>query len=178
VKRKEKVTERKEQLSDMTSLIDLEEKGYCELKTMSDSESESKIRSDYPKHSMDSDAKNPYLGAGLSNSKDVACANVIPEKVIRTIPDMPTNSRIHCDKKIGSVESSVMASSHASIDHGLEEINWNHMGVSGSRGMSLSALSRSVPQSVILEESAKAKGILFFLFNMILINAFSCFSRM
>jgi hypothetical protein len=178
VKGKEKVSERKEQLSDMTRLIDLEEKGYCELKTMSDSESESKIRSDYLKRSMGSEAKNPYLNAGLSNSKDVVCATVIPEKVIRTIPDLPTNSMIHSDKKIGLVESSEMASSYANIDHGLEEINWNHMGASGSRGMSLSALSRSIPQSVILEESAKAKGIFFFLFNMILINAFSCFSRM
>lgn len=168
VKGKEKVSERKEQLSDMTSLIYLEDKGYRELTTMSDSESESKIRSDYRRASRDTDANNPSFNTGVSNMKDVVCASVIPEKVIRTIPDMSTNSIVHSDKKIGLVESSEVASSHASVGHGLEEINWNHMGASGSRG-SLSAVSRSVPQPVMMEESSKSKGTLFFLFNMIFI---------
>ncbi|XP_078164250.1 putative myosin-binding protein 5 isoform X2 [Carex rostrata] len=157
VKGKEKVSDRKEQPSDMTNLIDLEEKGYHELKTMSDSESEYKIRSDYPKGSMDTDAKNPSFNIGVSNRKDVVCASVIPDKIIRGNPDLSTNSMIHSDKKIGSAESSEMASSHASIGHGLEDISWNHSGMSNTRGISLSALSRSVPQPAIVEESAKAK---------------------
>ena len=98
--------------------------------------------------------------------RSVVCASVIPDKIIRGNPDLSTNSMIHSDKKIGSAESSEMASSHASIGHGLEDISWNHSGTSNTRGISLSALSRSVPQPAIIEESAKAKGTLFFLFNI------------
>ncbi|KAJ3702742.1 hypothetical protein LUZ61_006447 [Rhynchospora tenuis] len=129
MKEKGKDGERKKH-SKKANLIDLEETEYRELKTMSDSDSESKSRPEYPGRSIH------------TNETDVVSTSLIPEKVICAIPDMPSNSMAYSDKKIG-----------------LEDINWNHISASGTKGVSLSGLSRSVPQPVMSEESAKTKDI-------------------
>ncbi|KAJ4750629.1 hypothetical protein LUZ62_085034 [Rhynchospora pubera] len=128
IKEKAKDSVRKKH-SKKANQIDLEETEYRELKTMSDSDSESKNRSEYPERSIH------------TNATDGVSTSLIPEKVICAIPDMPSNSMTYPDKKIG-----------------LEDVNWNHISASGTKGVNLSGLSRSVPQPV-MTESAKTKDI-------------------
>ncbi|KAJ3673894.1 hypothetical protein LUZ60_005886 [Juncus effusus] len=134
-KGKEKVSEITEKPFESKNLIDLEEVGYREVKTISDSESESKPKS----NNQFPNSKNQSLSTGISDSRNTSGSNVVPAKVINVSPIVKSNPL------------SEVSSSKARTVHGLDEINWNQVSTS------CTSTNTTNPSCTIRQESPKPK---------------------